>query len=170
MTSIVAKQSLVTFVVSDPDDSELRAERGSAGNRVQGLPSIRQLEAEKVRQPAERPWDLFPPDPIAEERFPAKSDRELSEFLPLSSPAVRNSSSSTRTSASVTGRSPSDDSLRASGGLYGTRSRDLHGGSTSRHGAGPRSRDATASVHRRMRESLHVERFSPACAVQSPRG
>ncbi len=46
MTSIGAKQSLVTFVVSDPDDSELRAERGLAGNRVQGLPSIRQLEAD----------------------------------------------------------------------------------------------------------------------------
>ena len=86
MTSIVAEQPFVTFVVSDPDDSELRAERGSAGNRVQGLPSIRQLEAEKVRQPAERPWDLFPPNPIAEKRFPAKSDHKLSEFLPLRLP------------------------------------------------------------------------------------
>ncbi len=87
MTSIVAEQPFVTFVVSDPDDSELRAKRGLAGNRVQGLPSIRQLEAEKVRQPAKRTRDLVPPDPIPEERFPAKSDRELSEFLPLRLPS-----------------------------------------------------------------------------------
>jgi len=86
-TSIVAKQSVGTFVVPDPDDSELRAERGLAGNRVQGPPPIGKLEAEKVRQPAKRTRDLVPPDPIAEERFPAKSDRELSEFLPLRLPS-----------------------------------------------------------------------------------
>jgi len=73
-------------VVPDPDDSELGTERGAARYRVQGPPTIRQLEAEKVRQTAEGTWDLTPPNPIPEKRFLAKSDRQISEFLSLCLP------------------------------------------------------------------------------------